>query len=70
MTESRRTALPDHAVVEVGHGENEVEIVPLKHAVGDGELLEAAFCRSAYAGRDAYATIETAVAVAEMSSKR
>ena len=42
MTELRRATLPDHAVVEVGHGEDEVEIVPLKHAVGNGELLEPA----------------------------
>lgn len=34
--------LPDDAVVEVGHREDEVEIVPLQHAVRDGELLEAA----------------------------
>jgi len=34
--------LPDHAVVEIGHREDEVEIVPLEHTVGDGELLEAA----------------------------
>jgi hypothetical protein len=32
---------PDDAVVEVGHRKDEVEIVPLKHTVGDGELLEA-----------------------------
>jgi hypothetical protein len=34
--------LPDDAVVEVGHREDEVEIVPLQHAVGDSELPEAA----------------------------
>ena len=38
----RILSLPDHAVVEVSHRENEVEVVPLEHAIGDGELLEAA----------------------------